>query len=125
MYTVKADVPAIQIERKKIFRSIKNSESFDYKTKFINTLPGADDLANNDVETESEDIKIIIPLKNVSAFISSLIFFMINTEIELFLNWNQNCVLTGKATTEAKAEIPAGQNNVPPRQEAVSEINEI
>ena len=48
---------------------------------------------------------------------------MINTEIELILKWNQNCVLRGKATREAKAEIPAGKNNVPPRQEALYEIN--
>ena len=42
---------------------------------------------------------------------------MINTEIELILKWSQNCVLTEKATGEAKA---ATQN---PQQNAVPAIN--
>ena len=84
-YTIFADVPNNRREREKIFRSIHNSESFDYKTKFINTLPGINDNANNDVTTKSEDIKIIIPLKNLSNLIFSLDLLMINTEIELNL----------------------------------------
>ena len=87
------------------FYQIKDSGSFDYKTKLIDTLLGAADLANgNDVETESEDIKIIVPLKNLSNFIFSLNFLMINTGIELILKWSQNCVLTGKATRAEIAE---------------------
>ena len=40
-------------ERDKILYLIGNSESFDYKTKFINNLPGVDDPANgNDVKRE-------------------------------------------------------------------------
>ena len=58
-------------------------------------------------------------MKKHAAFISSLNFLVINTEIELILKWNQICVLRGKATREAKAEITVGKNNVPPRQEAV------
>ena len=42
------------------------------------------------------DIKIIIPLKNLSNFIFNLNFLMINTETELILKWSQNCVLTEK-----------------------------
>ena len=122
MYTVRADVPINERERKKIFRSIRNSESFDYKTKFINVLPAAADLDNgNDVGTESEDIKIIIPLKNLSAFITSLNFLMINTEIELILKWNQNFVLTGKATREQKDAVAAHGGN--PGLDEVDEIN--
>ena len=71
-------------ERERIFYSIKNSESFDYNTKLIKTLPGVDD-GNNDVTRESENIKIIVPLKNLSNFIFSLDFLMINTETELIL----------------------------------------
>ena len=48
---------------------------------------------------------------------------MINTEIELILKWSQNCVVTGKATREAKAEVPAGPNNIPPQQNAVPAVN--
>ena len=86
-------------ERQRIFYPIKDSESFDYKTKLINTLSGNADAAN-DVTTEPEDIKIIVPLKNLSNFIFSLNFLMINTEIALILKWSQNCVLTEKAATQ-------------------------
>ena len=48
------------------------------------------------------DIKIIIPLKNLSNFIFNLNFLMINTEIELILKWSQNCVLTEKMEREEK-----------------------
>ena len=101
-YTILANIPINRRERERIFRSIHNSESFDYKTKFINNLPGIDD-GNNDVTTESEDIKIVVPLKNLSNFIFSLDILMINTEIELILKWSQNCVLTSKATREGLA----------------------
>ena len=80
-------------ERKKILYSIKNSESFDYKTKLVGDLP-----AGNDVELQ--DIKIIVPLKNLSSFSFNLNFLMINSEIELILQWSQNGVLTEKATRE-------------------------
>ena len=80
-----------------MLKSIHDSERFDYKTKFINPSLGINDGANNDVTTESEEIKIIVPLKNLSNFIFSLDFLMINTEIELILKWSQNCVLTLKS----------------------------
>ena len=114
-YTYFADTLVSRRQRERIFRSIHNSESFNYKTKFINPLPGINDDANNDVTSESEEIKIIVPLKNLSNFIFSLEFLMINTEIELILKWLQNCALTSKATRNG---LPAG-NNLP----AVAEIN--
>ena len=84
-----------------IFYSTRNSESFAYKTKIINALPDIDDPDNgNYIERESEEIKIIEPLKNLSNFIFSLNFLMINIEIELILKWFQNCVFTVKATKE-------------------------
>ena len=45
---------------------------------------------------------------------------MINTEIELILEWSQNCVLTGKATREQKDAVEAKGGN--PR---LGEVNEI
>ena len=102
--------------RERITYPIKNSESL-----VLGTLPAAADFPNgNDVEAESDDIKVIVPLKNLSNFIFSLNFLMINTEIELILKWSQNCVLTEKAEKEEKAETP---NNVPPQQNAVPAIN--
>ena len=47
----------VHYNRAKIFYSIKNSESFDYKTKLVGELP----VGNN---PELPDIKIIVPVKN-------------------------------------------------------------
>ena len=63
-------------ERERVYYPIGNSESFNYKTKLVGNLP-----TGNNVELEN--IKIIVPLKNLSNFIFSLKFLMINTEIEL------------------------------------------
>ena len=64
--------------RDRIFYRIRNSESFDYKTKLVGYLP-----AGNNVELDY--IKFVIPLKNLNRFIFNLNFLMINTEIELIL----------------------------------------
>ena len=61
---------------------IRNSESFNYKTKLVGNLPGGSDV-------ELENIKFVVPLKNLSRFIFNLDFLMINTEIELILKWSQ------------------------------------
>ena len=82
-------------ESTRVFDPIRNSESFDYKTKLVSQLPGGNNV-------ELENIKVIIPLKNLSNFIFSLDFLMVNAEIELILKWLQNCVLTQKAFREAK-----------------------
>ena len=65
-------------ERTRVYYPIRNPESFNYKTKLICELPGAND-------AELNNIKMIIPLKNLSNFIFSLDFSMTNTEIELIL----------------------------------------
>ena len=96
------DTAAITL-RKIIFYTIKDSQSLDYKTKLVCTVPGVVD-ADNDVESELKNIKIIVPLKNLSNFIFNLNFLMINSEIELILKWSQNCVLTEKATRTEKAQ---------------------
>ena len=75
----------------RIFYPARNSESFNYKTKLVDNLP-----AGNDVELN--DIKFVIPLKNLSKFIFNLKSLMINTETKLILKWSQNCVLTEKPT---------------------------
>ena len=82
-------------ERTRVFYTTKNSESFDYKNKIIGNLPD-----NNNAELPN--IKIIVPLKDISSFISDLNFVMINTEFELMLKWSQNCVLSEKITREEK-----------------------
>ena len=87
-------------ERKKIFYPIKDSESFNYKTKLIGNLPGGSNV-------ELPNIKIIIPLKNLSNFIFRLNFLAINTETELILKWSQSCVLTESPT---RNELAARDN---------------
>ena len=86
----------------RIFYPVRNSESFNNKTKLVDNLP-----AGNDVELN--DIKFVIPLKNLSKFIFNLKSLMINTEIELILKWSQNCVLTEKPTRE---QLAAGDDPV-------------
>ena len=88
--------------REGIIYPIKNSESFDYKTKLVGILGANLPPVNNLVKAE-KDVKIIMPLKNLSSFIFNLNFLMTNTEIELILKWSQNYVLTEKATREEKA----------------------
>ena len=58
----------------RIFYPIKDSESFDYKTKLVGKLP--------DGQEELEDIKIVVPLKHLSRFLFTLDFLLINVEIE-------------------------------------------
>ena len=97
--------------RSRIFYPIKDSESFSYKTKLVGKLP--------DGQNYLEDIKIFVPLKHLSRFIFSLDTLLINSEIELILKWNQNCVLTEQATIAATP--PAGDD--PAAEPQVDAIN--
>ena len=92
---------------------MKDSESFDYKTKLVDKSP--------ENENELENIKIVVPLKNLNRFICSFNTLLINSEIELIIKWSQNCVLTEKTTRGAKAAVPAQGGN--PEQKAVDAIN--
>ena len=86
-------------DRDRIYYSIKNSNSFDYKTSIIGKLEG-----NN---TELENIKIVVPLKHLSKFFRKLDVSLINSEVFLNLKWSKNCVLTSKATKNALPEDAA------------------
>ena len=58
---------------------IKDSEKFNYKTKLVGNVPGVADPADGgDIERELEDIKIVVPLKNISNFMFNLDFLLIN-----------------------------------------------
>ena len=105
--------------RQRIIYPFKDSESFNYKTKLIGNVPGVADPADgDDIERELEDIKIVLPLKNISNFMFSLDFSLINSEIELILKWTEDCVLTEKTT---KVELPAGDD--PATEPSVNAIN--
>ena len=84
--------------RDRIFYPIKDSESFNYKTKLVGNLPAGND------EAELEDVKIVVPLKNLRDFMFNLVILLINAEIELILIWSQNCVLTERAHRNAIEE---------------------
>ena len=79
-------------------------------------VPGVADPADNDVKTDLEDIKIVITLTNLSNFMFSLDFLLVNSEIELILKWTEDCALTEKTT---RAQLPPGGAGV----DAVPAIN--
>ena len=79
--------------------SIKDSKSFDYKTRIRGKLEG---------DTTEKQIKIVVPLKHLSNFWRILDMPLINCEINLILTWPKNCVLTSKATRDA---VPAQGGN--------------
>ena len=100
-YTIGAGNNAINI-------SIRNSKSFDYKTKITGSLDAGED--------EKEDVTIAIPLKYLGNFWRSLDIPLINCETTLILAWYKECVLVGRAfrgppaaainsPTDAKFEI--------------------
>ena len=69
--------------------SIRNSKSFDYKTKITASLDAGED--------EKEDVTIALPLKYLGSFWRSLDIPLINCEITLILSWYKECVLVDKA----------------------------
>ena len=60
--------------RQRIIYPIKDSESLNYKTKLVGNVGAVADAADNDIKTDLEDIKIFVPLKNVSNFMFNLDF---------------------------------------------------
>ena len=78
--------------------SIRNSESFDYKTKVVGSLAAG--------ELEKDDVQIAIPLKYLDNFWRSLDIPLINCEITLILSWYEKCVLVGKALRNATDPQP-------------------
>ena len=90
--------------RQRIIYPIKDTETFNFKTKLVGNIPGVADPADgDDIERELEDRKIVVALKNISNFMFNLDFLLINSEIGLILKWTEDCVLTEKATREFRA----------------------
>ena len=90
-----------------------NSTSFKYKSSIIGN-PAADGIIKN--------VKIVAPLKYLSNFWRSLEMPLINYEIDLKLNWNEDCVMSNIAgattlkITNTKLYVPivalSTKNNV-------------
>ena len=79
--------------------SIRNSKSFDYKSKIVGILAAG--------ELEKDDVEIAIPLKYVGYFWRSLDIPLINCEIKLVLSWYKEYVLVGRAHRGPPASAPA------------------
>ena len=75
---------------------VVDSKSFDYKTKFIESVTNANLIKQN--------VKIVVPLKHLSNFQKTLDIPLINCEISLVLTWSENCVLTSKSTRTGNYE---------------------
>ena len=69
--------------------SIKDSNSFDYKTSIKGKLD------NNNAEDENAEIAV--PVKYLNKFWRTLDIPLINCEVSLTLTWSENYVLTSKA----------------------------
>ena len=77
--------------------SIKDSESFNYKTNITGKLEGN--------AVEKDDIEIAVPLKYLGNFWRNLDMTLTNCEISLTLSRFKKCVLTSKATREANPDV--------------------
>ena len=88
------DEPNSNIDDNEIMHSILNSESFDYKANFMENGVTQNNLTKNDV-------KVVVPLKQLSNFWKSLNIPLINCEVELILTWFKNCILIDKLRREA------------------------
>ena len=88
------DEPSSTIGDNNISHSILNSESFDYKARFMENGVTHDNLTKN-------DLKFVLPLKHLSNFWRHLDIPLINCEVQLILTWSKNCVLIDKSTREA------------------------
>ena len=88
------DQPSSTIDDNNITHSVLNSESFDYQASFMENGLTHDNLTKNDV-------KVVVPLNNLSNFWRQLDIPLINCEVELILTRFKNCVLINKSTREA------------------------
>ena len=67
--------------------SVDNSTSFKYKSSFFEPLVTADNRV-------LENVKIVVPLKYLSNFWSSLETPLITCKVHLELNWTKDCVMS-------------------------------
>ena len=79
--------------------SIKDSKSFDYKTRITGKLEG---------DNTEKEVEIVVPLKHLSNFWRTINMPLTNCEINLILTWSKNCVLTSKVTRD---DAPAQGGN--------------
>ena len=99
LYQFKRDESPMNDNNNPLNVALDNSASFKYKASLLGKAADAD---GND--RSLKNAKIVVPLKYLSNFFSSLEMPLINCKIHLELNWNNNCVMYG-------ADTYAGGNN--------------
>ena len=97
-----------------------NSESFKYKTSITGNTYNLDvgDAGYDATKVGKNETEVVIPIKHLSNFWSSLNIPLINFEIELILTWSKNCILAdmtaaNNAPTELEFQITDTKLYVP------------
>ena len=83
--------------------NLRDSESFKSKVKITGNTPAAGN---------TKDVEIIVPLKYLSNFWTTLEMPLINCEVNLILTWSKDCVITN-STGEGKFPITETKLYVP------------
>ena len=85
------DIPAVDDDGDIVdFNGANTTDSFNFKTK-ITDQAAADN--NNGNIAGIVDVEIMVPLKYLSNFWSTLEMLLINCEVELILTWSAGCVI--------------------------------
>ena len=71
--------------------NLTDSESFKSKVKITGNTPAAGN---------TKDVEIIVPLKYLSNFWSTLEMPLINCGVDLILTWSKDCVITNSSGKE-------------------------
>ena len=111
LYQFKRDESPTNDDRNFSNVALDNSTSFKYKASILRK---ADDADGNDKSLKNT--KIVVPLKNLFNFFSSLEMPLINCKIHLELNWNYDCVMYG-------ADTYAGSDNANDRETTLQITN--
>ena len=71
------------------------------------------------------DVKVVVPLKQLSNFWRQLDIPLINCEVELMLTWSRNCVLIDKSTREANYDADPNVYEIDNPEDATFKITDI
>ena len=70
--------------------TVDNSQSFKYKAAVLGKIADAVNNTNSSVK----DAKIVVPLKYLSNFWTTLEMPLINCKVYLELDWTEHCILS-------------------------------
>ena len=85
------EIPAVDNDGDIVdFNGANASDSFNFKSKIAGQTAANN---NNGKFAGRVDVEIMIPLKYLSNFWRTLEIPSINCEVELILNWSENCVI--------------------------------